>query len=94
MFVRDFFIEGARADIAKIMSLDPMFQAIHTFQLPNGAPAAGGNPLGGPPGPPPYTFATVYASKNVSRYIHSVDVLIPRLFCKPLSKMTEAFHLV
>ncbi len=47
------FFDGARADLTKSMSMNPLFQVTHSFQL------------GSQVAPPSYNFGAVFGNENV-----------------------------
>ena len=53
----NFFYDGARADMVKTLSVNPIFQVTHAFSM--GATSAQG------PVPPSYNFGAVYGSDKV-----------------------------
>ena len=68
----NFFFDGARADLSKSLSVNPIFQVTHSFALGSQTAA------------PSYNFGAVFANNNVRRclcrlsykYLHRVQVFL------------------
>ena len=69
VFLTNSMFTGLRADITKAFSISPIFQVSHAF-------AMGSQAL------PPYTFATLYGTPNVSQSsLFQLAHSLPRLRC-------------
>lgn len=61
----NYMFDGARADLTKVLSIDPTFQVTHTFALGS----QGGALSGGGISPGNYSFNAVFANAKVSIHI-------------------------
>lgn len=75
----NWFFEGARADVAKVVSANPAFQLTHSFSL-------GGQGSG------KYNFGAIFANASVcygSPIRRGGSLTGPRLFCRVVWKVAD-----